>query len=53
MLIDNYKNGIITPKGDVLALAKAVKFIIQNPENAEDMGKNAMEINRDIQLMAN
>ncbi len=45
MLIDNYKNGIITPKGDVSALAEAVKFIIQNPEKAEDMGKNAMEIN--------
>ena len=44
MFIKPYENGILTPVGDAQALYKAMKYMIENPDKAEQMGKNAMEI---------
>ncbi|ELC8456928.1 glycosyltransferase [Clostridium perfringens] len=44
MLIDNYKNGILVPCGDKEELSKAIRYILDNSERAEQMGKNALNI---------
>ena len=44
MMIRPYENGILTPVGDVEALYKAMKYMIENPDKAERMGEKAMEI---------
>ncbi|MBQ9516658.1 MAG: glycosyltransferase [Eubacterium sp.] len=44
MFIKSYENGILTPVGDAEALYKAMKYMIENPDKAEQMGKKAMEI---------
>ncbi|MCR5761095.1 MAG: glycosyltransferase [Sphaerochaetaceae bacterium] len=41
MLIENNKNGILVPVGDSTALAKAMTELLENPETAEKMGKEA------------
>jgi len=44
MFIDPYKNGITVPVGDPEALYRAMKYMIENPEKAEFMSRNAVEI---------
>lgn len=46
MFIRPYDNGILTPVGDVDALYKAMKYMIENPDKAEQMGKKAMEVRK-------
>lgn len=45
MLIRNNENGMLTPRGDAAALAEAMEYVITNPEEAEKMGAQAMEVN--------
>lgn len=44
MLIQNKKNGILVPRGDVQALAEAMKYIIVNREDAEIMGEAGTDV---------
>lgn len=46
MLIRNYENGIIVPKGNYVQLAAAMEYMILHPEQAEAMGKRGMEVNQ-------
>ena len=46
MLIRNYENGILVPKGDINALANAMEYIINHPVESERMGLQAMEVNQ-------
>jgi glycosyltransferase involved in cell wall biosynthesis len=43
-LINNGQNGLITPCGDAEKLAKAIIYVLDNPEEAEQMGKEAQKI---------
>lgn len=45
MLIRNFENGIIVPRGDAVQLAAAMEFMILHPDEAESMGKMGMEVN--------
>lgn len=45
MLIRDYVNGILVPCDDANELAKALDYMIEHPDKAEDMGKRAMEVN--------
>ena len=45
MLIDNRHNGLLVPRGDAEALSNAIRFFIENPEEAEIMGNNARVVN--------
>lgn len=45
MLIRNKENGLLTPRGDAKALADAMEYMITHPQEAEKMGKAAMEVN--------
>ena len=45
MLIDNYKTGIIVERGNVFDIYKAMKYMVEHPDEAEEMGKNAMYVN--------
>ena len=45
MLIRNKENGMLTPRGDAVALAEAMEYVITNPEEARKMGERAMEVN--------
>jgi len=38
-LVQNGKNGLLVPPADERALAACIKFLIENPEEAEKMGK--------------
>lgn len=44
MFIRQYNNGIIVPVRDPDAMYKAMKYVIDNPEKADKMGQNAVEI---------
>ena len=44
MMIRPYENGILTPVGDVGSLYKAMKYMIENPDKAGQMGKQAMKV---------
>ncbi len=43
-LIDNGKNGILVPCGDAALLADSMCWIIEHPEQAKSMGKEAVKI---------
>jgi glycosyltransferase involved in cell wall biosynthesis len=45
-LIKNNENGILVPVGDETSLAKAIEFILDNPEKAEMLADNAMKITK-------
>lgn len=45
LLINSYENGIITPRGDAKQLAEAMRFMLENPEKAEAMGRKGMDVN--------
>lgn len=44
MFIKSYENGILVPVGDTQAFYQAMKYIIENPDEAEKMSKKATEI---------
>lgn len=45
-IIDNYKSGIITPTKDSLALARAVRYLINNPNLVKTMSSKAHDISK-------
>lgn len=45
MFINPYENGIIVPVGDSDALYNAMKYIIENSEQADLMARNAVAVN--------
>ena len=44
MVINNYKNGILVPVGDVNAMAKAMKNIASDSELAKKLSEEAVNI---------
>jgi glycosyltransferase involved in cell wall biosynthesis len=40
-VVDDGKTGILAPPGDVDALSKAIKYLLENPEVKLEMGRNA------------
>lgn len=49
MFIDSYKNGIIVPVKNPEELYQAMKYIIDNPEEAEIMSRNAVTIKNTLE----
>lgn len=49
MFIKPYENGIIVPVRDPEAMYKAMKYMIDNPDEAEKMGQNAVEIRNTLE----
>ena len=45
MVIRNGENGLLTPVGDRAALRDAVLRLIEHPQEAETLGKNALQVN--------
>lgn len=45
MLIRNNENGLLTPRGDIKALAEAMEYMINHPQEAEAMGNRALQVN--------
>ncbi|PWH12791.1 MAG: hypothetical protein DDG60_11755 [Anaerolineae bacterium] len=43
-LIENMHNGILVKTGDSRALAQAIRFMLDHPQQAEQMGQNATKI---------
>ena len=43
-LIENDKNGLLVPVGDEKSIVSAIRFMLNNPEKAKQMGMNAMKI---------
>lgn len=41
LLIDNYKNGILVKRGNVEEYVKAVSYLINNPQEAANLGRKA------------
>ena len=52
MLIENKKNGLLIPVGDRQALAEAMKYIIEQPDAAKDMGEEAMKVRERFSIQA-
>lgn len=50
MNIQSYYNGILVPVGDVEALYKAMKFIAENPEKAEELSINSSKIREKLKI---
>lgn len=48
MMITSYENGILVPVRDVQAMYEAMKYIIENPQEAAYMAKNAARVRRDL-----
>lgn len=44
MLIEDKRNGLLVPRGDVDAIAAAMKYLIENEQTAEEYGLRAREI---------
>ena len=49
MFIKPYENGILVPVRDQQALAEAMIYMIEHPEDAEKMGRNAVEIRNTLE----
>lgn len=49
MMIENEVNGILVPVGDSVAMYKAMKKVIENPNFAEKISKNATAINERLE----
>ena len=46
MFIESYRNGIVVPVNNSDALYEAMKYVINNPDKAENMSKNAVAIKK-------
>lgn len=44
LLIENYKNGIIVPCNDPKAMAETIIYLLEHPDVADEMGKEARKI---------
>lgn len=42
-IVETGKTGMVVPEGDTLAAAEALKYLLQNPELAADMGRQVRE----------
>lgn len=49
MFIEPYRNGLIVPVRDSEALYKAMKYVIDNPKEAESMSRNAVSVRKDLE----
>lgn len=49
-LIEDGKNGWLVPVGDVTAMAKRMKWIVENAEEAERMGNNARYVQEEYSV---
>lgn len=43
-VIENYRNGILVPVGDVEKMAEAICYMIENPKKAQEMANQAVKI---------
>ena len=50
MLIENYVNGIVVPMRDPQAMYEAMKYIIEHPQEAEQMSIKATEIREKLSM---
>lgn len=50
MLINDYENGIVVPVKDKNALYKAMKYVVDNPQEAEKMSTNAIKIKDELSI---
>ena len=50
MMIESYKNGILTPVGDERSLFEAMKYMIENPDKANEMGMQATKIRERLSI---
>jgi glycosyltransferase involved in cell wall biosynthesis len=48
MMITSYENGILVPVRDVKAMYGAMKYIIDNPEKAAAISRNAAKVRADL-----
>lgn len=46
--ITDYENGILTPVGDIDAMAKAMCYVAEHPEKAQEMGQKASLIREEL-----
>ena len=46
--ITNYENGILTPVGDIDAMAKAMCYVAEHHEKAQEMGQKASRIREEL-----
>lgn len=51
-LIHNKENGLLIPKGNQLKMEEAMRYMMDNPENAERMGKAAKQICKSSSIQA-
>ncbi len=49
MMIKDYENGLLVPKGDLNAVCSAMKEVIKNKDLAEKLSENATNIRDDLQ----
>lgn len=49
MFIKSYENGIIVPVRDPEAMYQAMKYMIEHPDEAEEMGKTAVSIRQTLE----
>ena len=50
MMIRDHRNGILTPIGDIQALYRGMKEVIENPELAERLSKSAAEVREELSV---
>ncbi len=50
LVINDKENGILTPVGDAKALAEAMAYIAENPDEADRMGINAVKIRETLSV---
>ena len=51
-LIEHGVNGLLTPVGDVEGMKKCLELVLDNPELADEMGRNAAKISEDYRAEA-
>ena len=49
-LIENYQNGILVPCGDASRMAEGISYLLQHPEEAEAMGREAKKITQRLDI---
>ena len=48
MFIHTFENGILVPVGDTKALYEGMKYVIENPNKAEEMSRNSIKIRDEL-----
>lgn len=49
MMIKSYENGILVPVRDPEAMYQAMKYMIEHPDQAEEMGRKAVEVREKLE----